>query len=324
MNLRCRDLVGAAIVLVLACSHVAAQEWPNRPIQLVVGFAAGGGTDVVARIFAQSLQERLGKAVVVDNKPGAGGMIAASQVAKATPDGHTLYLVNNGHVITGVMQKSLSYDTVKSFEPVSLLATAGLVIVVHPKFPADNVKDLIARAKAEPGKLTFASVGVGSTQHFSGELFKQSAGVDMLHVPFRGSPAAVTAVIGREIDVLFETVQAVLGQVQSGDLKALAVTGRERFPGFPDVPTVSEATGLTDYDTTTWYGLVAPAGTPSAVIEKLNKMLAEIAKEPAIQERLAKAGAVARTSNPEQFGQHMASELVRWEKVRESARIEKQ
>ncbi|WP_315837767.1 tripartite tricarboxylate transporter substrate binding protein [Bradyrhizobium prioriisuperbiae] len=324
MTLRCRDLVGAAIVLVLACSPVTAQEWPNRPVQLVVGFAAGGGTDVVARIFAQSLQERLGKPVVVDNKPGAGGMIAAGQVAKATPDGRTLYLVNNGHVITGVMQKSLPYDTVKSFEPVSLLATAGLVIVVHPKFPADNLKDLIARAKAEPGKLNFASVGVGSTQHFSGELFKQSAGVDMLHVPFRGSPAAITAVIGREIEVLFETIQAVLGQVQSGDLKALAVTGRERFPGFPEVPTVSEAAGLTDYDTTTWYGLVAPVGTPPAVIEKLNKTLAEIAKEPAVQERLAKAGAVARTSNPEAFGQHMTNELVRWEKVRDSARIEKQ
>lgn len=324
MNLRCRGLVGAAIVLALACSRVAAQEWPQRPIQLVVGFAPGGGTDVVARIFAQSLQERLGKPVVVDNKPGAGGMIAAGQVAKATPDGHTLYLVNNGHVITGVMQKSLPYDTVKSFEPVSLLATAGLVIVVNPQFPAKDIKELIARAKAEPGKLTFASVGVGSTQHFSGELFKQSAGVDMLHVPFRGSPAAITAVMGREIDVLFETIQAVLGQVQSGDLKALAVTGRERFPGFPDVPTVSEAAGLTDYDTTTWYGLVAPAGTPSTVTEKLNKALADIAKEPAVQERLAKAGAVAKTSNPAAFGQHMASELVRWEKVRESARIEKQ
>jgi tripartite-type tricarboxylate transporter receptor subunit TctC len=314
------------LVAALLCASipVTAQEWPQRTVQLVVGFGAGGGTDVVARIFAQALQDKLGQPVVVDNKPGAGGMIAAGLVAKAAADGHTLFVVNNGHVITGVMQKSLPYDTLKSFAPVSLLATAGLVIVTHPQFPARDVNELIARAKAEPGKITFASVGLGSTQHFGGELFKQMAGADMLHVPFRGSPAAVTAVLGRQVDVLFETVQAVLGQVQSGDLKALAVTGRERFPDFANVPTVIESGALADYDTTTWYGIVAPAGTPPAVITRLNRALTEIAAEPAIQERMAKAGAVAKASTPDAFGKHMESELARWGKVREAASIAQQ
>ena len=319
-----RTITALLMLAAAAALPAAAQDYPSRPVQLVVGFGAGGGTDVVARIFAQALQEKLGQPFVVDNKPGAGGMIAAGQVAKAAADGHTLFVVNNGHVITGVMQKALPYDTLKSFAPVSLLATAGLVIVANAKFPAGDVNSLIARAKAEPGKITFASVGLGSTQHFSGELFKQMAGVDLLHVPFRGSPAAVTAVLGGQVDVLFETVQAVLGQVQSGELKALAVTGRERFPDFPNVPTVIESGSLPDYDTTTWYGVVAPAGTPPAVIEKLNKALGDIVKDAALRERIAKAGATAKASTPGDFAAHMENELKRWGSVRDAAGIAQQ
>lgn len=301
-----------------------AQEWPQRSVRLVVGFGAGGGTDVVARIFAQALQDKLGQPVVVDNKPGAGGMIAAGEVAKAAPDGYTLFVVNNGHVITGVMQKSLPYDTLASFAPVSLLATAGLVIVAHPQFAAKDVKELAARAKAEPGKVTFASVGLGSTQHFAGELFRQMAGVDMLHVPYRGTPAAVTGVLGKQVDVLFETVGGVLGQVQAGELKALAVTGRERFPALAQVPTVVESGLLADYDTTTWYGIVAPRDTPAAIVNKLSGLLAEMAADSALQERIAKTGAVARSTTPDAFRQHMASELARWGRVREAAGIAQQ
>src|SRR5215213_163020 len=235
---------------------VNAQDWPQRTIKLVVGFGAGGGTDIVARIVAQALQEKLGQSVVVENKVGGSGLIAADSGAKSDKDGYTLYLVNNAHVILGVMSKTLPYDTLKSFDPVGQIAAGGLIAVTHPGFEAKNIKELVDVAKRNPGKVTFASVGVGTTQHFTGEMFKQIAGVDMLHIPYRGSPAAIAAILGKQVDILFETVSAVLGQVQSGDLKSLAVTSRERFPSVPDVPTAIESGILPDYEVTTWYGLV--------------------------------------------------------------------
>jgi tripartite-type tricarboxylate transporter receptor subunit TctC len=260
--------------------------------------------------------------VVVENKPGAGGVIAADQVARAEKDGHTLYMMANAHIIVGVMSKSLPYDTLKSFAPVSQLATAGLIIVTHPDFPARTAKELIEAAKAQPGKITFASVGVGSTQHFTGELFRQSAKIDMLHVPYRGSPAATAAILGKQVDVLFETVSAVLGQVQGGELKALAVTGKERFPAVPDVPPAADA--VPGYEVTTWYGIIAPAGTPAPIVAKLNKTLNEIIAEPAVRERLAKAGVIAQGSSAEAFGRHMESEFARWGAVREAAGLPQQ
>jgi tripartite-type tricarboxylate transporter receptor subunit TctC len=302
----------------------SAQEWPQRTIKLMVGFGPGGGTDIVGRIIAQGLQEKLGQPVVVENKAGAGGVIAADQVARADKDGYTLYMMNNAHIIAGVMNKTLPYDTVKSFAPVGQVATAGLIIVTRPDFPASDVKGLVAEAKKNPGKITMASVGVGSTQHFTGELFKQAASIDMLHVPYRGSPAAIAAILGRQVDVLFETVSAVLGPVQGGEMKALAVTGKERFPAVPNVPAAIDSGAVPGYEVTTWYGVIAPAGTPPAIVARLNKALNEIVQDPAVRERLTKAGVIAQGGSAEAFGKHMASEFIRWGKVREAAGIPQQ
>jgi tripartite-type tricarboxylate transporter receptor subunit TctC len=301
-----------------------AQEWPQRTIRIVVAFGPGGGTDIVGRIIAQAMQDKLGQPVVIENRPGAAGTLGNEVVARADKDGYTLGIMTAGQIIAAVMNKSLRYDTLTAFDPVSQIATAGLIIVTRPDFPAGDVKELIAAAKANPGKISFASPGFGATQHFTGELFRQTSGVNILHVPFRTSPEAISAVLGKQVDVLFDTVSAVLGQVQSGQLKALAVTGKDRFPAVPNVPAAIESGLLPGYDVTTWYGFFAPRGTPPAVIAKLNKTLNEILADGAVQERLTKAGVVVRGSTPEAFGKHMADEYARWNAVREAAGIAQQ
>jgi tripartite-type tricarboxylate transporter receptor subunit TctC len=313
-----------ACVTAAAAAPVGAQDWPQRTIRIIVGFGPGGGTDIVGRIIAQALQQKLGQSVVVENRPGAGGTLGADMVARAAKDGYTLGILTNGHIITGVLNTSLPYDTLSAFEPVSLIATAGLAIVTRPDFPASNIKELIDAARASPGKITFASVGFGGTQHFAGELFMQVAGVRMLHVPYRTSPEAISAVFGKQVDVMFDTVTAVLGQIQAGRLKALAVTGKERFPAVPDVPAAIESGVMPGYDVTTWYGLFAPRGTPAAVVVRLNQALAEIITEASVRERLGTAGVIATASTPEAFGAHMASEFTRWNAVREAAGIPQQ
>jgi tripartite-type tricarboxylate transporter receptor subunit TctC len=229
-----------------------------------------------------------------------------------------------GQIIAAVMNKSLRYDTLTAFDPVSQVATAGLIIVTRPDFPADDVKQLVAAAKANPGKIAFASPGFGATQHLTAELFRQTTAIDVLHVPFRTSPEAITALLGKQVDVVFETVSAVLGQVQSSQLKALAVTGRERFPAVPDVPAAIESGVLPGYDVTTWYGVFAPRGVPPEVIAKLNKTINESLAEEVVQKRLTTAGVVVRGSTPQAFGEHMAREFARWNAVREVAGIPQQ
>src|SRR5436853_1012399 len=299
----------------------SAAEWPQRPIRIIVAFGPGGGADIVGRIIAQSMQEKLGQPVVIENRPGAAGTLGNEAVARAEKDGYTLGIMTAGQIIAAVMSKSLRYDTLTAFDPISLVATAGLIIVTRPDFPANNVKELIAAAKANPGKITFASPGFGATQHFAGELLKQIAGVDMLHVPFRTSPEATAALLGRQVDVLCETVSAVQGQIASGQLKALAVTGKDRFPAVPDVPAAIESGVLPGYDVTTWYGVFAPRDTPAAIIAKLNTTINESLKEEAVQKRLTTAGVVVRGSTAEAFGEHMAREFKRWNAVREAAGI---
>jgi tripartite-type tricarboxylate transporter receptor subunit TctC len=251
-------------------------------------------------------------------------MLGNEAVARADKDGYTLGIMTAGQIIAAVTSKSPRYDTLTAFDAVSQVATAGLIIVTRPDFPVDNVKDLIAAAKASPGKLSFASPGFGATQHLTGELFRQTAGINILHVPFRTSPEAISAVLGRQVDVLFDTVSAVLGQVQSGQLKALAVTGKDRFPAVPDVPAAIESGMLPGYDVTTWYGFFAPRGTPPEVIAKLNKTINDILTEQAVQERLTKAGVVVRGSTADAFGKFMANEFARWNAVREAAGIPQQ
>jgi tripartite-type tricarboxylate transporter receptor subunit TctC len=314
-------ILGAACLLSLAAPALA-QEWPQQTIHIIVPFGPGGGSDIVGRILGQSLQQKLGQPVVVENRPGAGGTIGNEAIARADKDGYTLGIMTAGQIISAVMIKNMHYDQRTAFDPITQVATAGLMMVTRPDFPANDVKELIAAAKAKPGKLVFGSPGFGATQHLAAELFKQTAGVDMLHVPFRTSPEAITGLLSSQVDVVFETVSAVLGQVQGGKLKALAVTGKNRFPAVPDVPAAIESGLLPGYDVATWYGVFAPRGTPPAVIAKLNKTLNEIIGEPTVRERLTTAGVIVQGSTPEAFGQLMADELARWETVRKAAGLE--
>jgi tripartite-type tricarboxylate transporter receptor subunit TctC len=318
------NLVVLAICVMAALAPASAQDYPQRPIRIIVSFGPGGGADIVARIVGQSMQDRLGQPVVIENRPGAAGTLGNDFVARATPDGYTLGIMTAGQVIAAVVQKSLHYDTLSAFDWVGQVATASLLIVTRPDFPANDVKELIAAAKANPGKITFGSPGFGATQHLAGELLKQTAGIEIVHVPFRSSPESISAILGKQVDVGFDTVSAVLGQVQSGQLKALAVTGKDRFPAVPNVPTALESGALPGYDVTTWYGFFVPHGTPPAIIAKLNKTLNDVIAEEAVRERLGKAGVVVQGSTPEAFGAFMASEYSRWNKVREAAGIERQ
>ena len=315
--------IAAACVLALAApaQHRTGRSRPSASSSRSGPAAAPTSSAASSR---QSMQEKLGQPVVIENRPGAAGTLGNEAVARADKDGYTLGIMTAGQIIAAVMNKSLRYDTLTAFDPISQVATAGLIIVTRPDFPANNVKELIAAAKADPGKLSFASPGFGATQHFTAELFRQTADIKVLHVPFRTSPEAFAAVLGKQVDVLFETVSAVLGQVQSGQLKALAVTGKDRFPAVPNVPAAIESGVLSGYDVTTWYGFFAPRGTPPAVIAKLNKTINEILAEDAVKERLTKAGVVVKGSTADAFGQHMAAEFVRWSKVREAAGIPQQ
>src|SRR5262245_57899840 len=324
MLTRRRLLAVSAAALLGATSAASGEDWPVRPLRVIVPFGPGGGSDIIGRIIGQSLQEKLGQPVVIENRPGAAGTLGNEAVARADKDGYTLGIMTAGQIIAAVMNKSLRYDTLTAFEPVSQVATAGLLIVTRPDSPAGNVKEVIAGAKASPGKVTFASPAFGATQHFTAELFRQAAGIDVLVVPFRNTPEAIAGLLGKQVDVLFETVSAVLGQVQSGQLKALAVTGKDRFPAVPDVPTVIESGLLPGFDGATWYGFFAPRGTPPAIVARLHKTLNEIIAEDAVRERLTKAGVVVQGSTPEAFGQHMAAEFARWNKVREAAGIAQQ
>ncbi len=317
-----RQMLTIAAAIVAFALPATAQEWPQQTIRIIVAFGPGGGTDIVGRILAQAMQEKFGQSVVIENRPGAAGTLGNEAVARADKDGYTLGIMTAGQIIAAVMNKGLRYDTRTAFDPVTQIATAGLIMVTRPDFPAGNVKELIAAAKAKPGKIVFGSPGYGATQHLAAELFKQTAGVDMLHVPFRTSPEVTTALLAGQVDVVFETVSAVLGQVQSGQLKALAVTGKDRFPAVPNVPAAIESGLLPGYDVTTWYGLFAPRGTPPAVIAKINKTLNAIIAEPAVRERLTTAGVVVQGSTPEAFGQLMTNELARWEAVRKAAGLE--
>jgi tripartite-type tricarboxylate transporter receptor subunit TctC len=317
-------LIAACTVALGLATPASAQDYPNRPIRLIVSFGPGGGADIVGRILGQAITERLGQAVVIENRPGAAGTIGNELVARAEKDGYTLGIMTAGQIIAAVMNKSLRYDTATAFEPIAQVATASLIMVTRPDFPANSAKELVALAKASPGKYTVASPGFGATQHLAAELFKQSAGVEMLPVQFRTTPEAITAVLSKQVDVLFDTVLAVLGQVQSGQLKAIAVTGKERFPIVPDVPAAAESGVVPGYDVTTWYGVFGPRGMPREVVAKLNKVLLESIKDPAVAERLTKAGVAVQGSTPEAFGKFMADELARWNKVREAAGIPQQ
>jgi tripartite-type tricarboxylate transporter receptor subunit TctC len=265
----------------------------------------------------------LHQTVVVENKPGAGGSIASAEAAHADKDGYTASMISAGHTVSAVMLKSVRYDAVKDFAPVALVADSALVVVARKDFPASDIKGLVALAKASPGKLNFASVGLGSTQHFAGELLRQITGIDVKHIPYRNTPGVVTALRAQEVDYAVELLHAVQGQVQAGELKLLAVAAPTRWPTIPDVPTVAES-GVPEYAVIGWYGWVYPAGTPQAIIDKTNAALKEILGRPEIKDQMAKAGASVHVSTPAEFGRHMADEVAKWKAVRDKAGLEPQ
>ena len=321
-----RSFVAAALAAAFigATAAPAAAQWPNdRPIRLIVGFGAGGGTDIVARIVAQPLSELLKQSVVVENKPGAGGSIASGEVARAAKDGYTATMISTGHTVGAAMLKNVPYDAVKDFAPVGLVANSAFVIVANKDFAANDIKGLVALAKASPGKLNFASVGIGSTQHIAGELLVQSAGIEVKHIPYRGSPALVAALLAGQVDYGVETFQAVQGQVQGGTLKLLAVGGATRLAAVPNVPTVAES-GVPGYVVSGWYGFAYPAGTPQAIVDKTNAALKTVLAQPDVRDRLSNAGATASISTPAEFGTLLAEEVAKWKAVRDKAGLEPQ
>jgi len=301
--------------LALACTAAVAQTaYPSKPIRLLVGYPPGGATDIVARILAPKLGERLGQPVVVDNHPGAGGIIASEKVAKAAPDGYTLVLANTAHGINPSLFGTLPYDTVASFAPVIKVADLTLVLVVNPALPVRSAGELIALARARPGALHYASSGVGQSLHLAGELLKSMAGVDIVHVPYKGSAPARADLLAGQVEMMFESAIGVMPFVQAGRLRALGVSGAQRSPAMPDVPTLSEA-GVAGYEASGWLGILAPAGTPAAIVASLNADMNAVLRQADVSGLLADNGADVAGGSPDQFAAFVAAEIAKWAKV---------
>jgi tripartite-type tricarboxylate transporter receptor subunit TctC len=310
-----RAVLAATAAMTALAQPVCAQNYPNRPIRFVVPFSPGGAADVPGRILTQKLTEALGHQVVVDNRPGAGSTIGADQVAKAPPDGYTLLTISNTHFVSAALYKKLPYDSVTDFAPVTQVTSAPNVIVVHPSLPAKTVKELIALAKAKPGKIDYASSGNGSTQHLTGALFTKMAGIEMTHIPYRGSGPATADLLSGQVTVGFPGIAGMLPQIRAGKLRALAVTSVKRSPELPDTPTVAEA-GVKGYDVTAWFGVAGPKGMPRDIVLKLHTELLRILKNPEVQKLLLNAGQeVAWQETPEQFGEMLKTEAAKWARI---------
>jgi tripartite-type tricarboxylate transporter receptor subunit TctC len=304
----------ACIALVLA-NQAYAQNYPVRPVRLVVPFSAGGAADVPGRILTQKLSETLGHQVVVDNRPGAGSTIGAELVAKAPPDGYTLLTISNTHFVSAALYKKLAYDAVNDYSPVTQVTSAPNVIVVHPSLPVKTVRELIALAKAKPGKIDYASSGNGSTQHLTGALFCKMAGIEMTHIPYRGSGPVTADLLSGQVTVGFPGIAGMLQHIKAGKLRALAVTSAKRSPELPDLPTVAQA-GVKGYDVTAWFGVAGPKGMPRDIVVKLHTTLLRILKNPDVQRLLLTAGQeVAWQETPELFGEMLKVESAKWARM---------
>jgi tripartite-type tricarboxylate transporter receptor subunit TctC len=322
------SIVKVAISILIALSALAAgvataQEFPSKPLRLLVPFGPGGVGDITARTVAQKLGEQLGQQVIIDNRPGAGGVVASEIVAKAEPDGHTLLLLNNAHAISMSLFKSLPYDTLRDFAPISTVGTFSIVVLVTPESPLKSLQDLIAESKANPAKINVGTVIIGATQHLSAELFKSMAGVGFTTVPYNNTGALLAALRGNNVQVAFEFIAPVIGQVKSGVLRALAVSPRNRFPGLPNVPTIAES-GVPGYDVTSWNGIGTPAKTPRAVIARLNKEINTALASPDLKQRFQELGVETFPGTPETFRAHLVSEIAKWKSVIEKANIPRQ
>ena len=314
--------IAAASVLVAGIAPAPAQDYPTQSIKMIISFGPGGGSDIIGRIVAQRLQEKRGQHVIVENRAGAGGLLGNEAIANSPKDGYTIGVQTAGQIIAAAMTKQVRFDAVEAFDWIGQIATAGLLIVVRPDSPYKDIKSLVEDAKANPGKINFASPGYGATQHLSAELFKQVAGINTTQVQFRTSPEALAALLSKNVDVLFDTITALLGQVESGQVRALGITGKDRFPPVPNVPAAAESGVVPNYDVTTWYGLFGPKGMPKPVVAKLNKALNEMLDEAPIRERLVKAGVQVKGSTPQAWRQFMIDEYKKWSAVREKAGLE--
>jgi tripartite-type tricarboxylate transporter receptor subunit TctC len=318
MTMLFRAAVTAAALL--SCASAFAQAFPAKPIRVVVPFPPGGGTDIVARTVAPKMSEILGQPVVVENRAGAGGNIATEHVAKSAPDGYTLVVASASTAINTTLVKNLSWDFARDFAPVALLVVNNHLLAVHPSVPAANVKELLTLAKAKPGHVTYASYGNGSSAHLTAELFKLMAGVDLLHVPYKGAAPAVNDLLGGQVSLVFADVAAMLSHVKSGKLRALGIASRQRFEGLPDVPTIAEA-GVPDFEAGGFLGLAAPAGTPPAAVAALNGAAVKTLGMPDVRERLLALASPPMPGTPEQFGQRIKAEIDKWARVIRAANI---
>jgi tripartite-type tricarboxylate transporter receptor subunit TctC len=314
-------LAAGLIALALFIPSANAQPYPNRVIRIVQGFAPGGAADTLSRIMADGLSKQLGQSVIVEAKPGAGGNIASEAVANAAPDGHTLGLITGGHAISGALYNSLQYKPVDSFEMISTVVYYALVIAVRADYQAKTLAELIALAKAKPGALSFGSVGFGSTHHLSGELLKNAAGVDMVHVPYRGDSQAINALLAGDVPMIVGTSVLLAPQIEAGTVRGLAVTSSTRSKLLPNVPSAVEA-GLKDFDVRTWAGLIAPKGTPPDIVARLNSAVQASLADPQIRARLETAvGGEARGSTPVEMHDLLTSEIRKWNGVIEAGKI---
>lgn len=310
----------AFAALAFTAGPAAAQTYPTKPIKVIVPYPPGGGTDVVARILSEPLSAELGQPIIIDNRGGAAGNVGTDIAAKAPADGYTLLLTLSSHTINPKLYPKLPFDVEQDFASISLAAMIPQILVVHPSVPANNVKELIALAKAQPGKLNYASVGTGSPGHIAGELFKLRTGVDIVHIPYKGGGPAVTDTLGGQVQVLFVSMPAVWQHVKAGKVKAIAVTSAKRSLTAPDVPTIAES-GVADVVVDSWYGLFAPAKTPPAITARLNAAMIKVLENPQIKEKLFAQGAEAAPSTPAEFDRIIKEELAKWEYVIRAANI---
>jgi tripartite-type tricarboxylate transporter receptor subunit TctC len=309
----------AAAVLLAAGVH-AADSYPSKPIRYIIPYSPGGGTDILGRIVAQRLTERIGQQVLVDNRPGAGSILGSSILAQANPDGHTIMTANIAHGANPYLHKKLPYDTVRDFVPVTLMAVLPNVLAINPSVPARSVKALIAHAHANPGKLAYGSAGVGSANHLTMELFKVTTKSDIVHIPYKGGGPAMQDLLAGQVKAMFITVPPVLPQVKAGKLIALGISSKQRSTALPEVPTVMES-GVPGFEVYEWQGVVVPRGTPKAVVQRLNREIVAVLQLPAVRDRISSLGAIVAATSPEAFAEHIRKELAQWKRVIAAAGI---
>lgn len=304
----------------LLSGAATAQDWPNKPVRFIVPYPPGGGTDVIARIVQPRLSEALGQTIVIENRGGAGGAVGTEAAAKAAPDGYTFLFTLSSHTINPLLYK-LSYDVERDFAPVTLIVSVPQLVAANPASPLKSMQDVVALAKAYPGKLHYASVGAGTPSHIAGELLRLKAGIDIVHVPYRGGGPAVADTLGGQVWLLFVTMPAAIGQVRAGKLRALAVTTQKRNPGAPEIPTLAEALNIPDYEVDSWYAMFAPAKTPPAIIARMQREVARVIQLPDVKQKLLEQGGDTVGSSPEALGRVVNGELKKWADLIRDAKI---